>query len=89
MSWLNPFGKTKMAKDPVCGMDVDPAKTTLKAQQGGTTYYFCASACLREFTVNPSKYLGGGASGMSGSSSDQGSHEGHGGMGGGRKHGCC
>lgn len=47
-----------MARDPVCGMEVDertaPAKTTYKGQ----TYYFCALDCLAAFQKEPEKYLG-------------------------------
>ena len=29
-----------MAKDPVCGMEVDQQQATDKAEHNGTTYYF-------------------------------------------------
>ena len=35
-------------KDPVCGMDVDPA-TALKLEQHGETFYFCSKHCLNKF----------------------------------------
>ena len=47
-----------MAKDPVCGMDVDPHTATLKADHKGITYYFCAPGCRSKFIANPDKYLG-------------------------------
>ncbi|WP_018389650.1 heavy metal translocating P-type ATPase [Ancylobacter sp. FA202] len=47
-----------MAKDPVCGMDVDPHTATLKAEHNGLTYYFCAPGCRTKFIANPEKYLG-------------------------------
>ncbi|WP_425106293.1 heavy metal translocating P-type ATPase [Ancylobacter sp.] len=47
-----------MAKDPVCGMDVDPHTATLKAEHNGITYYFCAQGCRTKFIANPEKYLG-------------------------------
>nr|WP_279613808.1 heavy metal translocating P-type ATPase [Ancylobacter polymorphus] len=47
-----------MAKDPVCGMDVDPHTATLKAEHNGITYYFCAPGCRTKFIANPDKYLG-------------------------------
>jgi Cu+-exporting ATPase len=37
-----------MAKDPICGMDVDES-TDLKLDHEGTTYYFCNPACRDEF----------------------------------------
>ncbi|GLK74078.1 copper-translocating P-type ATPase [Ancylobacter dichloromethanicus] len=47
-----------MAKDPVCGMDVDPHTATLKADHGGITYYFCSAGCRAKFVADPPKYLG-------------------------------
>lgn len=47
-----------MAKDPVCGMDVDPHTATLKAEHNGVTYYFCAPGCRTKFIADPQKYLG-------------------------------
>nr|WP_272482979.1 heavy metal translocating P-type ATPase [Ancylobacter moscoviensis] len=47
-----------MAKDPVCGMDVDPHTVTLKAEHKGITYYFCSPGCRTKFIANPEKYLG-------------------------------
>ncbi|TET97879.1 MAG: YHS domain-containing protein [Dehalococcoidia bacterium] len=45
-----------MAKDPVCGMDVDEAKATDKSEYKGKTYYFCSSGCKKTFEANPEKY---------------------------------
>lgn len=44
-------------KDPVCGMDVDPATAKHKADHAGTTYYFCSAGCRTKFEAAPSKYL--------------------------------
>lgn len=57
-----------MAKDPVCGMEVDPAKAAAKTDYKGKTYYFCAPGCKIAFEKEPEKYL---------SQSDAG-HHGHG-----------
>ena len=46
-----------MAIDPVCGMSVDPHTTTLRAEHGGRTYYFCSAGCRAKFIANPAKYL--------------------------------
>ncbi len=43
--------------DPVCGMDVDPATATQKAEYQGQTYYFCAPGCRKAFEAEPEKYL--------------------------------
>src|SRR5579859_7174399 len=46
-----------MARDPVCGMTVDPAKAAAHAEHKGETYYFCAKGCAQKFSANPEKYL--------------------------------
>ena len=45
------------AKDPVCGMDVDPAKTEHHFMHEGQEYYFCSGHCLAKFKENPESYL--------------------------------
>jgi YHS domain-containing protein len=47
----------RMAKDPVCGMDVDEKSAQHKADYQGQTYYFCAPGCKRAFETDPKKYL--------------------------------
>ncbi|MBZ5629908.1 MAG: heavy metal translocating P-type ATPase [Acidobacteriia bacterium] len=47
-----------LAKDPVCGMNVDPARAKATAEYQGNTYYFCCPGCARKFTAEPQKYLG-------------------------------
>lgn len=44
-----------MAKDPVCGMDVDE-ETSIKRVIGGRTYYFCMESCALAFE-DPEKEL--------------------------------
>ena len=46
-----------MAKDPVCGMEVDEKKAAAKSEHMGKTYYFCAPGCKKAFDENPEKYL--------------------------------
>jgi Cu+-exporting ATPase len=48
---------TSMAIDPVCGMQVDPAKAAGTSEYQGTTYYFCAKSCKAKFDANPSQYV--------------------------------
>ena len=45
-----------MAKDPVCGMDVDENSAPATSDYEGRTYYFCAPGCKREFDSDPQKY---------------------------------
>ena len=43
-------------KDPVCGMNVDPAKTQHHTRLGDNDYYFCSKGCLEKFKANPGQY---------------------------------
>lgn len=52
-----PTADAQTVKDPVCGMDVDPATATHKATHAGTTYYFCSGSCRTKFEAEPAKYL--------------------------------
>jgi YHS domain-containing protein len=48
-----------MAKDPVCGMQVDKQQAAAKgltSEYQGQTYYFCAPGCKREFDQDPQRY---------------------------------
>jgi YHS domain-containing protein len=45
------------AKDPVCGMDIDPDRAAGKSEYGGQTYYFCSTGCKRTFDKEPEKYI--------------------------------
>ncbi len=49
-----------MAKDPVCGMEVNEKTAPAKSDYQGKTYYFCALGCKKTFDQNPAKYLGSG-----------------------------
>ena len=42
-----------VAKDPVCGMSVDPATAAATREYGGVTYYFCNPGCADKFAQNP------------------------------------
>ena len=48
-----------MEKDPVCGMDVDPASAEAAWEYGGMVYYFCSVGCLEDFKRDPDSYLRG------------------------------
>lgn len=58
-----------MAKDPVCGMDVDPKTAGGKSEYKGQTYYFCSPGCRKSFDAYPHPYhwlfgLAGGLAGI-------------------------
>ena len=44
--------------DPVCGMSVDPAKTTHHADHDSHSYHFCSAGCRSKFVAAPETYLG-------------------------------
>lgn len=45
-----------MAKDPVCGMQVDEKGAAGASTYQGKTYYFCSPGCKKAFDENPGKY---------------------------------
>ncbi len=47
----------KTAKDPVCGMMVDPDKTEHSVPFEGDDYYFCCNGCATKFGADPIGYL--------------------------------
>ncbi len=47
------------AIDPVCGMTVDPAKTSHHARHAGQDYHFCSSKCRERFVARPEIFLEG------------------------------
>ena len=49
------------AKDPVCGMNVDPQKAGAAAVRERKTYYFCSTSCRDKFEQAPDKYVGASA----------------------------
>ncbi|HXF40974.1 MAG TPA: heavy metal-binding domain-containing protein, partial [Blastocatellia bacterium] len=46
-----------LAKDPVCGMTVDPNTAAASFDYRGKTYYFCSKDCSAKFQASPEKYL--------------------------------
>lgn len=45
------------AKDPVCGMAVDPATTPHRTQHDGTEWHFCSARCRERFIADPRRFL--------------------------------
>ncbi|WP_394998456.1 heavy metal translocating P-type ATPase [Sphingomonas sp.] len=46
-----------LAKDPVCGMMVDPLKTAHYAEHAGHAHHFCSAGCRTKFIADPASYL--------------------------------
>lgn len=57
-----------MAKDLVCGMDVDEKTAAGTSEYKGQTYYFCSLGCKKAFDKEPENYV------MEGSSAEHGDH---------------
>ncbi len=43
-------------RDPVCGMQVDPATTKHRSEHGGETFHFCGAGCKAKFDAAPDRY---------------------------------
>src|SRR3546814_19576666 len=44
-------------RDPICGMDIDPATATHRVEHGGSPYYFCGARCAETFRKDPGAAL--------------------------------
>jgi Cu+-exporting ATPase len=44
-------------RDPVCGMNVDPATSQHRFDYRGETFHFCSAGCRTKFVADPQKYL--------------------------------
>ena len=45
------------ARDPVCGMSVDPHAAKHRTDCQGRPYYFCSAGCKTKFEADPKRYL--------------------------------
>ena len=45
-----------MAKDPVCGMEVDERKAAATSVYKGKRYHFCSMHCKTTFQNDPEEY---------------------------------
>src|ERR1051326_6059979 len=43
--------------DPVCGMQVVPARAAATVEHDGKTYSFCSPHCATKFKADPERYL--------------------------------
>src|SRR6185436_3876248 len=44
-------------KDPVCGMWVDPTRSSQQAEHAGQTFHFCIASCRAKVLSEPERYL--------------------------------
>jgi len=45
-----------MAKDPICGMEVDETTAKLTSEHEGKVFYFCSAGCKATFDADAHKY---------------------------------
>jgi Cu+-exporting ATPase len=51
------LGGWKMARDPVCGMDIDEETAPTSINYKGQMYYFCSQACKERFEEELGEFL--------------------------------
>ena len=57
MEERNASNAATLARDPVCGMEVNPATAKHIVDHSAKTYYFCCAHCVEKFKANPESYL--------------------------------
>jgi Cu+-exporting ATPase len=48
---------SEAVKDPVCGMNVDPATSKHRFKHQAKTFHFCSARCREKFAADPARYL--------------------------------
>ena len=66
---------TPLVKDPVCGMDVDPATSPYSSERDGQTHHFCSARCQAKFEASPETYLAPHADQPGHHEHDHGNHQ--------------
>ena len=51
-------------RDPVCGMNVNPATAKYTAEHSGKKYFFCCGGCADKFVMHPQAYANKSTSGL-------------------------
>jgi YHS domain-containing protein len=52
---------TGTVKDPVCGMNVDPARAKHTLELDGKAIFFCSAGCVAKVRADPARYHASGA----------------------------
>jgi P-type Cu+ transporter len=58
------LSNTTLERDPVCGMNLDPATAKYTAEHAGKKYFFCCAGCADKFVMHPQAYANKPASGL-------------------------
>jgi len=56
LKFLIVYTMYNMAKDPVCGMNVDESTAQYTSEVNGQKVYLCCSDCKEKFDKDPQKY---------------------------------
>lgn len=56
MEVINEVSSAGLARDPVCGMQVDPDRSGRSAEYHGVHYAFCSDRCCKAFLADPDRY---------------------------------
>jgi len=59
-----PSATVATERDPVCGMNVNPASAKYSFEHAGKKYFFCCGGCAEKFTADPQKYLSNATPGL-------------------------
>ena len=51
-------GQSTLVRDPVCGMQIDPAKAAATRVLKGQTFHFCSPGCAKSFEADPYTHMG-------------------------------
>lgn len=54
---MKPEKNVQRVRDPVCGMELDPAKAARTEVYRGTTYYFDTVECAMKFGNTPDAFV--------------------------------
>src|SRR5438477_7305574 len=64
MKMIAPNPAPSVERDPVCGMNVNPATAKHVYEHAGKKYYFCCAQCAEKFKAAPQGYLTKPATGL-------------------------
>ena len=52
---------TTIQTDPVCGIQLEPSRTTATSEHAGKMHHFCCHGCKAQFDENPDGFVGPGS----------------------------
>ncbi len=58
---MNSKNASEKARDPVCGMSVDPGSSAAASEFEGERYHFCSAHCQKKFDADPERFASAAA----------------------------